>query len=487
MAAIQFRRAPGSDAILGPAIGHFDPQEGLGFVSKSLHDLFRPLVGDLADKEPLELKPPYRLQRAAPEQFEKGSHYPYGVLFIKARLAADKFPLEAVVKGEWMKWAIAEALSETFSKLCKTRVPPRNVLFCADEVEVLDTKMPYLGDSLWQFCDFRFDYRVATRNEEESAKIVYYVFNQLDEVEAEFCKNLENKYRNIYHITILGLFNKENILMEGQRLSDELALFEAAQKNDLDGISTLLQRVDVNSACAEATGFPKYLLEEEQRFLFLELGRTPLLAAAEEGHVDATKLLLDAQADVNFQDSSGFHALYLAAGSENSRDLVPLLLASSADVNLANKAGYTPLHNACGSGEVPALQALLDAGADWNAKSGAGAAPVHVAVINDQPDILKVLKDRGANLDMPALGGNTPVHEGVMQNNPSIIKHLRELGANINIQSGPDNHCATPLRMAIDRKKKKAAKYLVEVGALEAIKDEDSSDEDDGPQLPNGR
>merc|ERR1712060_385210 len=93
-----------------------------------------------------------------------------------------------------------------------------------------------------------------------------------------------------------------------------------------------------------------------------------------------------------------------------------------------------------------------------NSKSKSGAAPIHTAVINDQPAALEVLKELKTNLDMPAFGGNTAVHEGVMQNNPDIIKKLFALKADINIESGPEHGYATPLKMAMDRKKKKAAK-----------------------------
>ena len=37
----------------------------------------------------------------------------------------------------------------------------------------------------------------------------------------------------------------------------------------------------------------------------------------------------------------------------------------------------------------------------------------------------------------------------------------------MNVESGPENHFATPLRMALERKKKKAAKKLQELQALE--------------------
>jgi len=457
----------------------------LGFVSQDFADLFRDLKGAFANKDPIELKPPYRVQRAKPEDV-KGGFNPYGVLCVKVRLSGERFPLEAIVKGEYMKWAIVQSLSETLSRISKVRIQPKAVLFCADEVEILDMQMPFMGEHLWQFCEFRFDYRAVTRSAAEAQKVVQYAINCMTDFEADFCRNLEHKFRDIYHITVLGLFNKRYLLTDGQRQSDELALFEAAQTNDLQTVQALLRQHVDTDASHKASAFPEKLLDEDQRFLYLTLGRTPLLAAAEEGHVEAMRLLLDAQADLSSQDNSGFHALYLGAGALNgAAEVVKFLLSMGADVDLANGAGYTALHNACGSGEVGAMDALLEAGADWNIRSRNGAAPIHVAVINDQPEVLEALKARRANLDMPAFGGNTPVHEGVMQNNPAIIQKLFDLKADINIESGPENGFATPLKMAIDRKKKKAQKKLRELGALERIEHE-YEDSSEGEFVPIG-
>ena len=64
-----------------------------------------------------------------------------------------------------------------------------------------------------------------------------------------------------------------------------------------------------------ADRYPAQTRDEDFAWLWLTLGRCPLLGAAEEGHLEAMRTLLDAHADVNFQDERGFHALYLGAGA----------------------------------------------------------------------------------------------------------------------------------------------------------------------------
>lgn len=450
--------------------------DGLGFVSPNYDDLFRTLRGDLANKDPIELKPPYKVVRAKPEEMEV-PHHPVGVLTFKFRMPGERFSIEQVARSAYMKWAIVGALTETISRICKVKIRPDAILPCVDEVEVIDVQMPYMGEHLWQFCEVRFDYKVKIENPVLAKRASEIAFERMVDFEADFCKALETRFREVYLLTILGLTNKRYLLMDGQTISDQLNLFQASMEGDLSTLSEMINRgVDLN-AVQKAVRFPANILDEDFYFVCVTLGRTALLAAAEEGHVEALQLLLEAKADVNAQDASGFHALYLAAGAPKlAEEAVTLLLAHNADVNLRNNSGYTPLHNACGCGNVGGIRALLKARGDLNAKSNGGAAPVHVAVINDQPLALEVLKEARANLDMPAFGGNTPVHEGVMQNNADIIQKLFSLGANINIESGPENDYATPLKMANDRKKKKAAKKLKDLKALEKILWEDGVD-----------
>jgi len=295
----------------------------------------------------------------------------------------------------------------------------------------------------------------------------------MTDFEVIFCQNLESKFREIYHLTVLELINKRFVLMDGHVIQQQLQLFKAA-KDNVQEVARLVKEVDVNAFQKEPR-FPQGILDEDDYFPIVSLQRTPLHAAAEAGRLEVVQMLVQANAEVNYQDTSGFHALYLAAGS-GIPQVVSYLLSSDAELHLRNKSGYTALHNAVGCGKAECIRVLLKARGDLNLQTRSGLAPVHMAAISNQPTSLEVLHECKANLDMPAVGGNTPVHEAVMQNNPEIIQKLFDLKADINIESGPDHHFATPLHMALERKKKKAVKKLQELKAVEKVPGGNHSD-----------
>ena len=69
-----------------------------------------------------------------------------------------------------------------------------------------------------------------------------------------------------------------------------------------------------------------------------KLGRTPLMAAAQGGHVKAIRALLAAGANVNAADSQGWTAL-MAAAAEGHTDAVKILLNAGARTDAANRSG----------------------------------------------------------------------------------------------------------------------------------------------------
>lgn len=71
-------------------------------------------------------------------------------------------------------------------------------------------------------------------------------------------------------------------------------------------------------------------------------GRTPLHAAAQQGHRKMVTYLLNQGASVNAKDNEGNTPLHLAAAGGHD-STVRILLSDKADPTIRNNAGQTPL------------------------------------------------------------------------------------------------------------------------------------------------
>ena len=77
------------------------------------------------------------------------------------------------------------------------------------------------------------------------------------------------------------------------------------------------------------------------------------------GDVAAVALLLEAGADPNARDVSGWTPLHKAAGFNANPAVVGALLDAGADVHARDADGWTPLHLAAWRAANPAAVALL--------------------------------------------------------------------------------------------------------------------------------
>ncbi|BGP29023.1 hypothetical protein JCM10296v2_000759 [Rhodotorula toruloides] len=109
----------------------------------------------------------------------------------------------------------------------------------------------------------------------------------------------------------------------------------------------------------------KWLVEECGAMPELEDGdgETPLHKGAHAGHLDVCRFLISREVDVDATDSDGWTALHNAS-SRGWLDIARLLLEAGADVNHPSRHGYTPLMNAASKGQLPLVQYLLKQGAD---------------------------------------------------------------------------------------------------------------------------
>lgn len=108
-------------------------------------------------------------------------------------------------------------------------------------------------------------------------------------------------------------------------------------------------------------------------------GRTPLLAAVENGQVEILTLLLNEGADYEARGAEECTSLMLAA-TVNSEEIVRALLQKGVSIEATDQRGRTALHFAAEEGHEAILKVLLENGADWRHKDNDGKTPLMSAV-----------------------------------------------------------------------------------------------------------
>lgn len=464
-------------------------------MSLDMKDLRREIKGEFANLDCVSLKPDFKVNKPAEPFAGVEDYHPFGTLIVITRLRGVDHVLGDIIRCEYMKWAVMDSLQEALASVCRLRVKAQDIMFCMDEVFITETATQRAVDCNYQCATFRFDYRVMVPDKERAESAIRIAREQMVNFEELFCKRLEWKFRHIYHLTIIGLTNKNCILMDGDKMMSELRLFQAALAGNVEEIRSLINKgvkVDARQTLVAGLGSPKDcrfpcdILPEDEAKLFCGMGQTALLGAASRGNLEAVRVLLQSGAKHDLQDNDGWTALHCAA-EVNAGPVIQALLALGANKNARSCTGGTPLHTAAASGASDCVRVLLQAHAEPNLKDQEGSAPVHLATVEKHTGVLDVMKECGVNLDAPSLTGNTAVHEAVMKNDDKTLKKLHELGANINIESGPMNDYQTPLRMANLRKKKKAAKELVKLGAVEAIEGHEFEESGEGEPRVRGR
>merc|ERR1711908_55665 len=88
-------------------------------------------------------------------------------------------------------------------------------------------------------------------------------------------------------------------------------------------------------------------------------GRTALFAAAHVGSTKAVRMLLDAKASVNAQNSNGETPLFVACADGHEAVVRELLHCSDIELTAATTDGSTALHAAVERGSEPIVRLLL--------------------------------------------------------------------------------------------------------------------------------
>jgi ankyrin repeat protein len=155
---------------------------------------------------------------------------------------------------------------------------------------------------------------------------------------------------------------------------DERALIQAAVEGDAEKARQLLSTgVDVNVRNGET--YP----------IGYEWNTTPLMCAADKGHLEVCRILLEAGADVS------------AASVKHKAD---------------GGGGAQALHHALMDSHVEVAKLLLDAGADPNAQGNYGSTPLGYAARELNPAAVRLVLERGGqpNPKIKRSGCESPLH-----------------------------------------------------------------------------
>jgi ankyrin repeat protein len=157
---------------------------------------------------------------------------------------------------------------------------------------------------------------------------------------------------------------------------------------------------------------------------------TAINVAAENGHIDIVKALLESGATIG-----GSKLLHFAVSS-GDEELVRLALDQGVSVNVYHIEGGTPLTAAAAAGFSSIVQLLLDRGAEIHWQGGQDSTPLASAVDSGDLETITALLDAGAD---PNNGGDpyiTPLFKAVVAENIEIVSLLIEREADVNVFLG---------------------------------------------------
>ena len=161
----------------------------------------------------------------------------------------------------------------------------------------------------------------------------------------------------------------------------------------------------------------------------------------------------------------------LCAAAENGHlELVRLLIEAGADKDAVAERNRTALHFASCGGCPEIVRELLTVGADKNAVASHNATALHMASYNGHLEVGQELLQARADTHVASLGGNTALHLASLEGHVKVAESLLTAGADrhavtwLNGNLNGNFHGATALCFAAFRGYLEVVRLLLEAG-----------------------
>jgi len=156
---------------------------------------------------------------------------------------------------------------------------------------------------------------------------------------------------------------------------------------------------------------------------------TPLIRATRKGDLEMVVLLLDHDANVDYQDYRSCTALMHAA-DEGHLKIVKLLLENKANVDLINCYSKTTLRGAIDKEYSEIVELLLDHGVNLdNQEHGDETTELMEAAGEGHSKIVELLLKNKANVDLKGMCGWTALTYAARSNCPVTVRLLLDNGS----------------------------------------------------------
>ncbi|TWU74163.1 hypothetical protein ED733_000145 [Metarhizium rileyi] len=281
----------------------------------------------------------------------------------------------------------------------------------------------------------------------------------------------------------LKLLSDNGVNLLAQSTSEITALHLAAEKNELELFTYLVERMEsvdttrVNEIFGSVLCHYVAMLDFNQVLADMLVGRgldvnrkaksqladyelTALYAACRQGRSETVEWLLQHGADVNLLVGEGRSPLGASFRSlVDPMAKVYLLLAKEANVNHVGTMEPTALQQATSLGNKALITLLLDKGADPNLAGGQRDTPLNIAIRQKLgSDIVLSIISKGADLSQAGKHGILPAGTAAGADQVSILQLLAEKGVD---PLAKDIHGRTALMHAVIGHSVDAVSYLL--------------------------